>query len=430
MSVSTLCSSSSPIEELSDDVLVSIFMLNTLGDEDFEGTSSNSNCTSLITLRNTSQVCTLWRNMPLTAPLLWANSLCIEHLNQQDNAWREEVMRRTQSVPISVDGRFVDSGQVSDFFMDLLDRNWHRIRRLYADMQIPLEEDPRWVALQKPAPLLEVLSLTFPVSPTTLRGTPVSLFSDTVPRIRAGCTSLRGMGFVFTIPGYSWMLRQVHHPFITGAEELCVYSNDEGDLPVFNTEEEEEEAATTCQPHKASTTVHLCTARHGDHVGFSESHTCWTRMVYLEKSGNLSNPELFFASLAALPSAAGLEEVKSVDINVIWFALEELDTFHELLGQFFYALKGVTSVRVNVNSALRILMKVQANHEGKLILPRLESLAFVMYEELDTETLMRFILQHRDSGHPIRLIDLTEYEGPHRDRLLFLNGIDALTVNW
>ncbi|KAF8910202.1 hypothetical protein CPB84DRAFT_1764891, partial [Gymnopilus junonius] len=53
--------------------------------------------------RRTSQVCNMWRTVMLDSPSLWAN---IIDLRQSQGHWREEVIRRTGTSPLSIRGYF------------------------------------------------------------------------------------------------------------------------------------------------------------------------------------------------------------------------------------------------------------------------------------------------------------------------------------
>jgi len=145
------------ISRINDDILGLIFLHNTLHDDDFaELGFSNPNNVCLITARDTSQVCSRWRSAILNSPLLWANIIDLDHLNQQNDHWTIEVIERTKTCPLSVRGHLGmrQRDYVSSFFMDLLSKHWSRFRRLQIYVTNPWADDRRWDTLERPAPYL------------------------------------------------------------------------------------------------------------------------------------------------------------------------------------------------------------------------------------------------------------------------------------
>ncbi|KAF4618535.1 hypothetical protein D9613_009707 [Agrocybe pediades] len=132
------------ISALSDDLLWRLFTLFTIGNFDNEWIwdcgvrwknpmQQEPEDKPLITLRHVSQVCSRWREIVLSSSSLWANALDFQYLRQQENMWREEVIRRTGAALLSVIALRPLLGQPpdSDFLWDFLAQNRDRIRRLH-----------------------------------------------------------------------------------------------------------------------------------------------------------------------------------------------------------------------------------------------------------------------------------------------------------
>ncbi|KDR81101.1 hypothetical protein GALMADRAFT_136155 [Galerina marginata CBS 339.88] len=154
---------STPILKLHDDLLLRIFMSNAdllpveLFDSDDCGEWDALNVT-----RRTSQVCNQWRELAINSPSLWGRCMDLERLNQQEPHWRNEVLRRTGESFLHIKGGIV-SLQLGTFFLHLLDTSWERIRALDVTLERfdAIVTDPRWAVLQRPAPALQIFSLSF-----------------------------------------------------------------------------------------------------------------------------------------------------------------------------------------------------------------------------------------------------------------------------
>jgi hypothetical protein len=164
-----------PIFRLNDDLLLHIFDLNTLTGTDLIERFYYKPGFSLVSARHTSQV--------TLASSLWANTINLKHLDQKDDNWRREILRRTKDSPISVVGDLYEGRPATEFFLSLLGNHWTRLRRIYVRIQDEaIAEDERWLSTQSPAPNLEIFHIHFPSCPafSTVDDT---LFSNTAPPI-------------------------------------------------------------------------------------------------------------------------------------------------------------------------------------------------------------------------------------------------------
>ncbi|KDR70462.1 hypothetical protein GALMADRAFT_271540 [Galerina marginata CBS 339.88] len=172
-----------PIFNLNDDLLWRIFNMNTLTDTDIIKDSSSDHECSLITARHTSQVCAGWRSLMLASSSLWANTINLHHLNQRNDIWRGEIMRRTDNSLLSIIGHLKEGGPTSQFFLSLLGKHWTRLRRISVYVHDPVVvEDERWLSIQNPAPNLEIFSVRF-ISPPAFSTADDILFSNEAPSI-------------------------------------------------------------------------------------------------------------------------------------------------------------------------------------------------------------------------------------------------------
>ena len=82
---------------------------------------------ALESLRDLSRVCSLWRNVLLRSPSIWAQALDLMHLKLLDPEWREEIVRRTGEAPMDILALQALGGPFASNFVD---KHWHRIRSL------------------------------------------------------------------------------------------------------------------------------------------------------------------------------------------------------------------------------------------------------------------------------------------------------------
>ena len=178
---------------LDADILWQIFSCNTFSDENFtepiairknrqDGKDSDEEDvvqhwwdtldmddeteSSLITARHTSQVCTFWRQIMLASPNIWANTMNLRHLQQESDAWRTEVLRRTGTALLSLIGhRLRADTPGTEFFFSLLKSEAGRIRRISTSSTFSrggVGGDSRWNTLFfRPAPYLEIMRFQY-----------------------------------------------------------------------------------------------------------------------------------------------------------------------------------------------------------------------------------------------------------------------------
>ncbi|KDR70422.1 hypothetical protein GALMADRAFT_159902 [Galerina marginata CBS 339.88] len=118
------------------------------------GEESDEKFPVLVTLRNSSQVCSTWRNLILSTSSWWARNLNLRLLNQKSNDWRNEVLRRTGEALLHITGPV--RRENVQFVEAILTEHWARIQvlRLYASHSIDLLQ-----YIQQPAPFLEVFKI-------------------------------------------------------------------------------------------------------------------------------------------------------------------------------------------------------------------------------------------------------------------------------
>ncbi|KDR69408.1 hypothetical protein GALMADRAFT_160433 [Galerina marginata CBS 339.88] len=177
-----------PIFSLHKDILWRIFTLNTIADVDFTSETETFKSVaphefSLITARHTSQVCASWRVLMLASSSLWANALNLKHLNQTNDHWRAEILKRTRNSVLSVMGVLYEGRPATPFFLSLLGDEWTRLRRVFISVADDnVADDGRWPTMGRPAPNLEIFRLEFCASPAFSTADDI-LFSNTAPRI-------------------------------------------------------------------------------------------------------------------------------------------------------------------------------------------------------------------------------------------------------
>ncbi|KDR77975.1 hypothetical protein GALMADRAFT_244940 [Galerina marginata CBS 339.88] len=199
----------SPIQSLNPDLLWLIFELNTTQDSTSDsvfGLSSNSTSSSqstipaIVTTRNTSQVCTSWRNILLESSSLWGRLIDLDMLDQPTNHWRNEILRRAGSAYLWITGNILgtteQSTHVRTFFFSIIgDRDcWNRIQRIIVYLDILDISDERWKALCNRAPNLEIFKVTNPwamdlttpmfYSPPSSSSRHGTLFGNDAPSLR------------------------------------------------------------------------------------------------------------------------------------------------------------------------------------------------------------------------------------------------------
>ena len=123
---------STAIHDLPDDVLLEIFTMNAdlRPGEDWPDDFFSS---PLTTTRRTSQVCRLWRHILLSSPSIWGRIIDMDFLDQKDDSWREEVLRRCRDARLHIrlrNGHHQKGLNAQTFFFRILKTEWARIRVL------------------------------------------------------------------------------------------------------------------------------------------------------------------------------------------------------------------------------------------------------------------------------------------------------------
>ena len=181
-----------PIHTLNRDVLWHIFEINA---------NMFAHAGALETTRRTSQVCRAWRVMLLSASRLWARLVDLDTLPAQKYSWRRKLIRRGKTAPLWIKGSNLsgrpDTSELSRFFLDLIEENWHRIQVLVVQMPFSFPTK-RWATLFTPAPQIEPFKLDFclglPIDAATQHESALcNLFARNAPmlhNIRIKSTSL------------------------------------------------------------------------------------------------------------------------------------------------------------------------------------------------------------------------------------------------
>jgi len=156
-----------PVLKLSDDVLWHIFNLNSPEDESFAAIDIQAQELkmegALVTARRTSQVCSNWRAVILSSSSVWANAFDLWSLDQDGNNWRDEVLTRTKSHPLSIYGNIHEGSVSTDFFFSVVENNWHRLRRVavLVNGSSTFACDPQWRFMERPTSSMEIFIASF-----------------------------------------------------------------------------------------------------------------------------------------------------------------------------------------------------------------------------------------------------------------------------
>ena len=189
---------------LDADVLWIIFSLNTLSDYNFTSGDDDYDITTdraLITARFTSQVCRLWRSVMLSSPEIWGNSLNFKYLEQRNDNWRNEVLGRTGTAPLSIIARDLKNRSAGKkLLFSLFEREAGRIRRVHTStdgFSQEISKESAWTKLfLQEAPNLEIVSFRqYHGTNTSL--SKVFLFDNRPSNIHTFIMQ----GFTFFLPG-------------------------------------------------------------------------------------------------------------------------------------------------------------------------------------------------------------------------------------
>ncbi|PPQ92241.1 hypothetical protein CVT25_008924 [Psilocybe cyanescens] len=168
----------SPILTLNQDVLWSIFKINVhLNEKD-----------SLQSLREYSQVCSVWRWLILESPSLWGKLLNLNELLTASDLWRKAVIERSEGSLLWVKGDFIGVSRrklrpILEFAYEVLETRWDRVQRLYLTIDYRKIDFDKWPSLHRSAPHLQLFKVSItgrrmPIPKTTPQ---VCLFGHDAP---------------------------------------------------------------------------------------------------------------------------------------------------------------------------------------------------------------------------------------------------------
>ena len=122
-----------PIGTLHQDLLWQIFAINTILDLPETNEEFDTRPSPLTTARHLSQVCASWRQLILDFSSIWGNIIDLEVLQQNSDAWRNEVLLRTGNSDLSIFGDICGEGRqrAEEFLEILLKNHWTRIKWIH-----------------------------------------------------------------------------------------------------------------------------------------------------------------------------------------------------------------------------------------------------------------------------------------------------------
>jgi len=204
-----------PVDLVPDEILGSIFLLNTVLERDVSGSQKHDR---FLTTLATTAVCHRWRQVALSYSLLWSRIIDYERFSIP---LIKELLSRSKDSPLDV-GEATTSiysalqlrGSVSDSkradeIMDLILGDLSRLRTLSVHVHPKLLRTIGDRLLPKAAPLLQSLTVSVR-SPVPVRGYLGELFEKEAPMLR----SLR-LQAIFV---------DFHSPSLCNLRELCVYN--------------------------------------------------------------------------------------------------------------------------------------------------------------------------------------------------------------
>ncbi|KDR67184.1 hypothetical protein GALMADRAFT_258572 [Galerina marginata CBS 339.88] len=184
--------SGAPISKLHDDILWSIFTINA-------ETPPSETYFPLTTTRNSSQVRRSWRELILRSSSLWGKLIDLDLLDQENDDWRREVVRRSRTSLLWIRGR-VTSSTLREFLFSLMSDDWGRIQKLDIHMEIREnmheENSKAWNMLTHSAPNLQVFKLSSRYSTHLLPTSSSPLLGTSSPALRE-----------FNAPGMTFSLK-------------------------------------------------------------------------------------------------------------------------------------------------------------------------------------------------------------------------------
>ncbi|KDR70468.1 hypothetical protein GALMADRAFT_254888 [Galerina marginata CBS 339.88] len=482
-----------PISKLNDDLLWRIFNLNTLTDTDMIKNLSSSEF-SLTTARHTSQVCAGWRSLMLASSSLWASTINLKHLEQKNDNWRDEILKRTGNALISIGGRLEKGGHAAQFFLSLLGEHWTRLRRLSIHVEDPvIAEDERWLSVHTPAPNLEIFYVWFSSPPAFSTADDV-LFSNDAPSMHTLVT--HKINFKLSERWLTGLRRldlfgcSVEKTILFAlAEMLALESLDMMNIDIIDVHTEDRLWPMIILPKlkRISLSVNLttltaligyiyptlgCTFEYescNDKIslpttedifllrrGFSTHFQCFSDFWHndtiswmmtedileltnvLKAGGNSAFyvhieiergspwhviPNIILHSLYSYD----LRRITTLELDISQDALDVCDWY---FAKFLRSLSSVATMHTD-SSTMQVLVHLQEDLlNGEILFSSLKSIVFDTDAELICSAIMQFLLQRRDAGVPITDFDLYDCTSPNQDRLLFLEGIKGLDVDW
>ncbi|KAJ3503328.1 hypothetical protein NLJ89_g8484 [Agrocybe chaxingu] len=211
---------SPPIHNLDEDLLLNIFMINANMDEDpseYRKFFQDWGPRALTVTRNTSHVCSFWRQAMLSSPSLWGRLVDLDYLILLKKEWREEIMRRTGTSLLHVKNTHTTNWYIPTFLPFLayvLDVHWARIEIL--DVSTYFEGDYKgdlWYPIARPSKALKAFRVALGALQQPIQSGE-TLFGNDAPRLREVQLIARFQANLYL--SSSW-LSQLCHLEVSGA---------------------------------------------------------------------------------------------------------------------------------------------------------------------------------------------------------------------
>jgi hypothetical protein len=121
-----------------------------------------------------------------------------------------------------------------------------------------------------------------------------------------------------------------------------------------------------------------------------------------------------------------LSSIKTLELDI-----SEADSYppNLHLAKVYRSLPSVETLHAD-SQTMEALLRTQKHLNWGICFPRLHTIVFDTDAELKSEIIMRYLIRRRDAGEPIKKFNLYNCTSPNQDRLLFLEGIDGLDVEW
>jgi hypothetical protein len=126
-----------------------------------------------------------------------------------------------------------------------------------------------------------------------------------------------------------------------------------------------------------------------------------------------------------------LNSLYSCDLKTLELDISNatLNPFNLHVARFDRSLLSLETLYTD-SQTMELLLQTQEHLNGVILFPCLQTIAFDTDAELKSDVIMRFLLRRRDADVPITDFDLYNCTSPNQERLLFLEGIDGLDVEW